>query len=65
MALQRALHCAVAGIGFRHAVTFLAERFAQEAPQVAIIFDEEDLHAANVRWRSSVGQCEKDEKVLT
>ncbi len=28
----------------RDAVAFFAERFAQEAPQLAIVFDEEYLH---------------------
>src|SRR2546428_8268410 len=31
---------------FRSAVAFLAERLAQEAPQLAIVFDEKNLHAA-------------------
>src|SRR5437588_542701 len=43
---QRTLQCAVAGVGLGDAVAFFAERFAQEAPQLAVIFDEENLHAA-------------------
>jgi len=63
-ALEGAFEGAITGIRLGDAVAFLAERFAQKATQIAIIFNEKDLHEANVRPAARRGQCEKDEKAL-
>ena len=63
-ALEGAFKGAITGIRLGDAVAFLAERFAQKATQIAIIFNEKDLHEANVRPAARRGQCEKDEKAL-
>src|SRR5207244_13037927 len=43
-ATQRLLECAVAGVGLGDAVALFAEGLAQEASQLAVVFDEEYLH---------------------
>src|SRR6266550_264114 len=63
-ALERALQRAVPGVGLSDAIAFLAKRLAEKASQVPIVFDEKDLHEANVRPAALRGQCEKDENAL-
>src|SRR3989442_15766756 len=63
-AWERAPQRARARVGLRDAVAFFAERLGQKAPQIAIVFDEKDLHEANVRPAARGGQCEKDENAL-
>src|SRR5882762_8640127 len=63
-ALERAFQRAIARVGLGDAVAFFAERLAQKAAQIAIVFDEKDLPEANVRSAARSGQCEKDEDAL-
>jgi len=46
------------------AVAFFAERLAQEAPQLAVVFDEEDLHGAKPTAQRPARECELREKAL-
>src|SRR5438045_2318921 len=63
-AVERTFQRAIARIGFRHAVSLFAKRFSEEPAQITIVFDQQDLHVANLRRRAGVRQCEKDEKAL-
>jgi len=63
-AFERTLQGAVTGVGLGNAVAFFAKRLAEEAPQIAVVFDEKYLHVANVPRSRGVGQCELDEKPL-
>src|SRR2546427_8191413 len=63
-ALERAFQRPIAGVGLGDAVALFAQRLAQKAAQVTIVFDEKDLHEANVRLAAPRGQCEKDENAL-
>src|SRR5260370_4639496 len=55
--VERALEGAVTGFCFGDAVALLAEGLAQEAPQVAVVLNDEYLHAPNLRPAASRGQC--------
>src|SRR5258708_31464759 len=50
-ALERAFQCAIPRICFGNALSFFAERLAQEATEIAIVLDQKYLHAANL-WRA-------------
>src|SRR6266851_2126454 len=55
--VERALEGAVTVFCFGDAVALLAERLAQEAPQVAVVLNDEYLHAPDLRPAASRGQC--------
>ncbi len=46
---QGTLECTVTRVGFGNPIAFLAERLRQEAPQIAIVFDDENLHSGNLK----------------
>src|SRR5204862_4618723 len=63
-ALEGSLQCAIPRIRFGSSISLLAERLAQEATEIAIVLDQQYLHAANL-WRArGPRQCEHDEKAL-
>ena len=43
--VERTIQCAIARLGLDRAIALLPEGFAQKPPQVAVIFDDENLHA--------------------